>query len=152
MLHTNRLVNALKHKHSKSTPATHNRGLQTIDAIYVSDTLLDIKITGWLRFCKGVGDHRIAYLDINLEHLIDKDKYEIVTSTAQRLQIKNEDAVRRYTSICEEEFRKHDIIGRIVEIKKRITEGITPEIMDELNEIDKLRSRIVIDAEKNVGN
>ena len=101
LLCNNGLVDALKYKHGCDTPATHNRGSRTIDAIFVSAPILELESTGWLRFGEGIGDHRIAYLDIKLEHLINKDKYEIVTSTARILQVKNEDAVRRYTTICE---------------------------------------------------
>ena len=94
------------------TPATHNRGSKTIDAIYTSASLLDIENAGWLSFDEGIGDHRIAYADIQLEHLINKDKYDIITSTARQLQIKNEDAVQKYVHTCERDFLKHGIVKK----------------------------------------
>ena len=62
--------------------------------------------------------------------------------------MKNEDAVRCYTTICEEEFRKHNIVQRIVDVQKVIESGTTETVMDELNEIDNLQKNIVLTAER----
>ena len=85
----------------------------------MSDSLLDIENAGWLSFGNGIGGHRIAYVDIKLDYLINKDKYDIITSTARRLQVNNEDAVRRYTLICKEKIRKHNIVQRLVDVRKK---------------------------------
>ena len=78
LLHNNNLINVLKYRHHISTPATHNRGTKTIDAIFVSPKLADCDFSGWLKFGQGISDHCIAFLDINLTKLICKDKYDIV--------------------------------------------------------------------------
>ena len=62
--------------------------------------------------------------------------------------MKNEDTVRRYTTICKEEFRKHNTVQRIVDVRKVIESGTTETVMDELNEIDNLRTNIVLIAER----
>ena len=148
LMHTNDLTDALKHKHGSDTPATHNRGSHMINAIFVSDSLLDIEKAGWLRFGKGIGDHRIAYVYIKLEYLINKDKYEIITSTARRLQVKNEKAVRRYVTICKDEFRKHDILKKTVNIRNKLANGVTDKLVNELNQINQLWKHIVLKAER----
>ena len=78
LLHNNNLINVLKYCHHIPTLATHNRGTKTIDPIFVSPKLADCDSAGWLQFGQGIGDHRIAFLDINLTKLICKDKYDII--------------------------------------------------------------------------
>ena len=90
LLHHNNLTDVLKHHHTILSPATHNRGSKTIDAIYTSQSLLAVDNAGWLRFGEGIGDHRIAYINIDLALLINKNKHDIVKRNARRLQIKKQ--------------------------------------------------------------
>ena len=90
LIHTNNLTDVLKHHHNIPSPATHNRGSKTIDAIYASQSLLAVDNAGWLRFGEGVGDHQIVYIDIDLALLIRKDKHDIMKRIARRLQIKKQ--------------------------------------------------------------
>ena len=85
LIHNNNLVNVLKHKHRFPTPATHNRGTKTINAIFVSPSLLDREATRWLQFKHSISNHSVASLDIKLEQLKCKEKYEIVCKLARQL-------------------------------------------------------------------
>ena len=78
LLHTNELTNVLTYRHNFPTPATHDRGTKTIDAIYVSTSLHDCNATGWLSFGHRIRDHRPAFVDIQLSKLIYKEKYDVV--------------------------------------------------------------------------
>ena len=120
LLHRNQLTNLLKHKHDFPTPATHDRGTKTIDSIFVSSELIACKAIGWLPFGSGIGDHRVAFLDIKLERLICKDKYEIVRQTARRLQLKNQRSVNCYIELCEKDFLKDNFVDKLVNIRKNI--------------------------------
>ena len=116
LLHRNQLTNLLKHKHDFPTPATHDRGTKTIDSIFVSSELIACEAIGWLPFGSGIGDHRVAFLDIKLEQLICKDKYDIVRQTARRLQLKNQRSVNRFIELCEKDFLKHNFVDKLVNI------------------------------------
>lgn len=110
--------------------------------------MANIEGTGWLSFGEGIGDHRIAFLDIQLGALISKDKYEIVSRRARRLQIKNENTVKKYITIYEQEFVNHRIVERLVKVRKEINRGCTKGIGEKLNQIDQIRKKIVLKAKK----
>ena len=118
------LHNVLTTKHPHlPPPATQDTGTRPIDAIMVSKTLLGIDYGGWLQFGACIGDHRPAYIDINLKTLIDKKKYDIVTAKARRLQIGNAKALEKYLRYVEREFRKERLLPRVEELTKKITSG-----------------------------
>ena len=148
LLHTNKLTNILKHRHDFPTPATHDRGTKTIDSIFVSSTLIECDATGWLPFGHGIGDHRPAFVDIQLSKLICKEKYDIAKKIARRLQIKNEHSVKRYIEICEREFAKHKIIDRLVTLRQRMYTQDPDITRAELATLDRIRIEIVLRAER----
>ena len=128
-------------------PSTQDTGTRPIDAIMVSKTLLGIDYGGWLQFGACIGDHRPAYININLKTLIDKKKYDIVTAKAQRLQIGNAKALEKYLRYVEREFRKERLLPRVEELTKKITSGAKIN-KDELEEIDKLRVKNALKGER----
>ena len=97
LMHKKNLINALKHKHrTLPPPTTHNCRTKPIDAIMVSESCSNIMNDGWLEFKSNIGNHRIAYIDINTSILINKDKYEILLKKAWKSQINNEKCIARY--------------------------------------------------------
>ena len=54
------------------------RGTKTINAIYVSQGLVDCKSMVWLPFGNVIGNHPIAFLDIDITKLICRDKFDVV--------------------------------------------------------------------------
>ena len=90
-------MNVLTNKHKGlPPPATQGTRTRAIDAIMVSDELTDIENSGWLQFGSSIGDHRPAYIDIDLKVLMEESKYMIVMAKARRLQIGNEKVVQKY--------------------------------------------------------
>ena len=91
------LINVLTNKHKElPPPATQDTGTRLIDAIMVSSIVTEIENGGWLQFGSSIGDHRPAYVYIDLKMLIEKSKYEIVTMKARRLQVGNEKVLQKY--------------------------------------------------------
>ena len=94
LIRNNKLVNVIKYQHNIPTPATHNWCSKTINAIFISDTIVDVENAGWLWFGKGIGDHRIAFIDVPNSSLIGKNWHQIAQRQHQQLQIKNRAALK----------------------------------------------------------
>ena len=78
----------------------------------MSELLTSVENAGWLRFGEGIGDHRVAYIDVDIEMLIGKAKHEISRQYGQRLQTANESSTRTYVKLCEEGLIKEKIAER----------------------------------------
>ena len=138
----------MKSTHRIPTPPTYEAGTRTIDTILVSPTLNNVTKAGWLPFGDGVGDHRIAYIDIDADLVLNKDKHEIVPIRARRLQIKNEKSVKRYLELVEPQFRKHNLLERLNNIRKKTNGEPTNEMIKEIEEIDRIRTEILLKSER----
>ena len=86
LIKTNKLINAMTTIHPKlDPPATNDQGSRPIDAILISASLQENIKTGWLPFGSGIGDHRIGFIDININTFIGKEKNEIASHKARKL-------------------------------------------------------------------
>ena len=56
--------------------------------------------------------------------------------------------MRRYVTICKDEFQKHDIVEKTVNIRNKLANGVTDKLMKKLNQIDQLRKHIVLKAKR----
>lgn len=61
--------------------------------------------TGWLPFGSGIGDHRIGFIDIKMKTFIGKETNEIATHKARRLQTSHIQAMEKYTTQVEKEYK-----------------------------------------------
>ena len=148
LLRNNKLIDVMKYRHDIPTPATHNRGSKTIDAIFVSAPLADVESASWLRLGKGIGDHRIAFIDIATEKIIEKDRHEIARKQNRQLQVQHETSLKTYVKLCEKNFIR---IGIAEKIKKNWdnADSMNPtEIETCLNEIDDARLSASLKAEQ----
>ena len=105
------MINVLTNKHPDlPPPETQDTGSRPIDVIMVTSALTQIERGGWLQFGASVGDHRPALIDINLKVLIEKNKYEIMTPKARRLQVGNYNLLKKSLRYVEGQFRNEKII------------------------------------------
>ena len=149
LLNKNHLVNVHTAKHPNiPLPATYDGGSRPIDAILVSHSLVEQVKTGWIAFGKGIGDHRIGFLDVNINTFIGKEKYEILTRKARRLQTKNESTLSKYLKDAEEGLRKYNVLERLLSIRYQIQRGVDIDTR-ELEVLDNIRTKILLKAEKN---
>ena len=139
----------MKYHHAMPTPPTHNRGSKTIDDIFVTDNLTDVNNTGWLRFGEGIGNHQIAYMDIQVQDLIGKDRHEIACQSARKLQIDNEGSVKSYIKLCEHDFLRQKIAEKLYDFQRRLEDMTKKEIETMMNDIDDIRLQISLQSEKN---
>ena len=148
LIHENNLIDALKSKHKQPSPPIFENGSKTIDAIFISSQLNSIHRAGWLGFGQGVGDHRIAYIDIDATCLINKDKQDIVPINARRLQIDKEQCMKKYNEYVEPEYRKHKLLPRMNTLRRQTKGKTTLRMIEEIEKIDKTRTEIVKKGEK----
>ena len=80
--------------------------------------------------------------------LINKDKFKIVARKARRLQIKHEKCVARYVKLCEHDFKKYKILEKTILIRKKMNEGDAYGAIRLLEEVDTIRTKIVLKAER----
>ena len=72
----------------------------------MSNTLTEIDSAGWLCFGEGIGDHQIAFVDINIELLIGKIRQHIAQRPHQQIQMHLGGSVRNYVKEFEQRFIK----------------------------------------------
>ena len=126
------LIDAPKSKHKQPSPPAFENGSKTIDAIFISSQLNSLHSrAGWLGFGQGVGDHRIAYIDINATCLINKDKQDIVPINAQRLQINKEQCMKKYNEYVEPEYQKHKLLPQMTANNRK--KNVTHDRRDQKN-------------------
>ena len=102
---TNKLISAMTYTHPKlDPPATNDRGSRPIEEILISVSLLENIKTGWLPFGSGIGDHCIGFIDINIITFIGKEKNEIASHKAIRLQTKHVKATEKYVKQVEKAY------------------------------------------------
>ena len=143
------LINVLTNKHPDlPPPATQDTGSRPIDAIMVTPMLTQIERGGWLQFGASVGDHRPAFIDVNLKMLIEKNKYEIATPKARRLQVGNYNSLKKYLRYVEGQFRKENLLAKVLGITKRIMNKEKVDVY-EIEMLDK-KGRKLYSKQKNI--
>ena len=92
----------MTYTHPRLDPiATNDQGSRPIDAILISESLQENMKTGWLTFGSGIWDHRIGFIDINISTFIEKEKNEIASHKARRLQTAHLKATEKYVKQAE---------------------------------------------------
>ena len=114
----------------------------------ISETCCNIVKAGWLEFKSNIGDHRVAYIDIKTSDLINKNKLEIVSRKARKLQIKHEKCVARYIKTCEKEFKREKLIKQTITIRSLINQNRINDAIKLLEKVDKTQTKIVLKAER----
>ena len=96
-----------------------------------------------MQFGASVGDHRPAYIDINIRSLISKNRHYIVTAKARRLQVWNVTSLKNYLRYVEKEFRRNRMLERTEKLTQKLANGDRIDI-NKLEELDKLRISITL--------
>ena len=79
--------------------------------------------------------------------LIEKNKYEIATPKARRLQVGNYNSLKKYLRYVEGQFRKENLLAKVLGITTRIMNKEKVDVY-EIEMLDKKRTEIVLKAEK----
>ena len=130
-------------------PATFSRNTTAtpIDGVWASPAL-DILQSGYTAY--GVWDHRGAWIDVDSTTLFGGGALFPHTVTARRLQLKSPSTVQRYIQKYQQLVDKHNLAARIFRLENTIQEDIplTMEQIHEIEAIDTLRTKLMLQAEK----
>ena len=75
--------------------------------------IVDVENAGWLKFGEGIGDHRIAFVDIPIHLIIGKERHEIARRSGRQLHTTNESSTKAYIKLCEKGFIRERMVERI---------------------------------------
>ena len=128
-------------------PATHNRGSQTIDAIYASNTLLTAK-GGYLPFEDSPGDHRFSSWDFTQSSIFRNCNPPPEKRSPRRLQSRIPQTVRKYHRHLEGLFVEHRLKERTESLQGIASFPAKLEVRKEYEELDLIRCRCIQVAEQ----
>ena len=134
-------------RHGSNGPGTHHRGSVPIDGIFCSDSLR-IHRGGYLGFQDICGDHRGLWIDLPIESIIGFRMPSVIIPSARRLQTDNPKVVRKYVDEIYKVFKRHNLFNRIASVHASTTYPLAQEVADEYEQIDVIRTRGMLSAER----
>ena len=144
------LVNCLHDKHSQlDPPSTYTRNFRNkpIDGCYVSPSL-PIVNGGFLPFRMGIGDHRILYVDVNIDTWFEGDMYRIVPQQIRKLKCNDVRIVKKFLQELRHKLDERDMAERVCWLYTTFNNPLTPAQKEEYEKIDKYVTECCIAAEK----
>ena len=130
-------------------PPTYQRGSDPIDGIFVSEELVPSK-SGYLEFGEIPGDHRGIWIDIPNQSVLGYNMNDIPRHKARRLKLDDPRVVQKYLQILDKIFKQNQVFSRLKELKQTCSKQSTPtpEVLNEYEELDKLRYQCMKLAER----
>ena len=142
------LIDAILSLHTAPSPATHNRGSNTIDGIFVTATLRALS-GGFCMFNKMLlSDHRALWIDIPLVALLGFEMPNIVTPSARRLKLNDPRVVKKYFDYLEPYLLSHDLFNRSAVLLASTVFPFPPELAEEYELIHSLCTEGMLSAER----
>ena len=144
------LINSLHTKHPHlQPPSTYTRNFRNkpIDGCYISPGL-HIKRGGFLPFRDGIGDHRILYIDVDIETWFEGDLYNIVPQQIRRLKCGDIRLVRKFLQELSSKIEHCDMAERVNWLYSTFNNPLTPSQQDKYEKIDKYITECCLVAEK----
>ncbi len=142
------LHNGLSSIYGTKSPATHNAGTKTIDAILLSNDL-DGNKGGYLDFGHVPGDHRGLWIDLYVEEFIGYHPPPVVNAKARRLKMDDPSVVARYNQLLDGYLHHHGLYLRMHRLMEDLGDDeFTREQAKEFEAIDKLSSTGMLIAER----
>ena len=130
------LKEAITHIHGTRPPETFIRGKKTIDGIFVTSTLLGIR-GGYLSYDDAPGDHRGLWVDIPEAAILGHKLPTAPAKKPRKLRCNDPRSKRKYKEKLHTFLHKHNIYGRILELKSTVQAPMTTENKAAYNKIDK---------------
>ena len=134
-------------RHPGSPPETYNNGTYPIDECFATSSL-KIKKCGFLRHGDNGSDHRPIWLDVEKASALGSLSPDIHSFRARKLKTTDPRVVQKYNHILEEEFDKHRIYDRALQLYTKLGTSFTAEDYAEYDELDRLRDKSMKKAEK----
>jgi hypothetical protein len=134
--------------HAGTPPPTYNRGVEAIDAIYVSQALVGCQC-GYLAFGAAIpSDHRALWVDIPFQLAFGHHLPPVVFPHARCLKCQVPRIVRRYLQLFEEFAQRHQLPERAFALQEQCSYPLAPLHAAEWEAIDSLRVQGMLYAER----
>jgi hypothetical protein len=135
------------HERAGPGPNTWFRGTEPIDGIWATD---DIEVTAaaYLPYDPELGDHRPVVADFTMRSILGTEFHRILPQKARRLNSRVKPIRQKYIDRLEEQFKRHKIYDRLLEIQKDASYPGSSEVCEALEAIDKLIIDLMRNAEK----
>ena len=137
---------ALRQRHDGSTsenrptPATYNRGSTTLDAIFVTPSLVCTHC-GYLEYGQFTpSDHRAPWIDITYQVAYGNKIPEIVRAHARRLKCDDPRIVNKFNGDYAKYLKQHKLGEKVQQLRQQLSGELTKEQQLEYERIDKKRS------------
>jgi hypothetical protein len=138
------LVEICTHKHGMEGPPTYARGTTPIDAIYVSQTLLGLAC-GYLPI---TGDHRILWLDIDIDAALGRPIPASASRPAQQLTLQDPRVVHKYVTTLTRILEREKFLPRLQSLRLKLEQEVTDKTLSEYNKLDTIRLKGILLADK----
>ena len=130
------------------SPATHNRGSNTIDGIFVTASLQAIS-GGFCMFnTMLLSDHRALWIEIPLTSLLGFEMPNIVTPSARRLKLNDPRVVKKYFAFLEQYLFENDLFNRTAILVSKTVFPLPDHLAAEYEIIHSLCTEGMILAER----
>ena len=137
-----------KHPLLKPSP-TRTPGSRTIDDVFGTPTL-DVERAGYCPFY-GFNDHRLSWLNIRWESALGL--YQVIEHPlACRLQCDNPKSVTKYIQLLGKMLQDAGITAKVIHLEITVKISMSPEDMEQYEELDKCITKCMTHAEKSAGN
>ena len=134
-------------QHQQMAPETYNGGSRPIDEFFASPSL-KISACGYLEHGRVNSDHRPIWVEIHKDSFLGNDPPPLSTHKARRLKVQDPRTVAKYNFLLEQEFEKHRIYERSLNLYNTFQTPLTPEQCAEFDAIDRQREKSMKYAEK----
>jgi len=130
--------------------ATHNRGTNTIDGIYVSPTLLPFITGGYLAFDMVIpSDHRALWVDIPAVLLGFDEEPQLQKPSARCLQCRDPRVVQKYVQHLSQTLEEAQAFQRLATLRLVLQQSrLTRAQQQEYEELDRIATTGHLLAEK----
>ena len=116
---------------------THDRGSQSIDAIFASQGISANK-GGFLGFKTFPSDHRFLWCDISINSLFGSTSPTIIAHSRRRLQYEDPRTVTRFNKSYHQLLLQHNMFSSLASLNSSITGPLSPqqqELYETLNQL-----------------
>jgi hypothetical protein len=145
---------ALRQRHDGSTedkrptPATYNRGTTTLDAIFVTPSLV-CSFGGYLEYGQFTpSDHRAPWIDIKYQVAYGNVLPDIVKAPARRLKCSDPRIVKQFNDTYEAFLRQHKLHEKALHLRQHHGSTLEPHLQRLYERIDQKRNEGVLYAER----
>ena len=129
------LKEAITHRHGDSPPPTYQRGSKSIDGVFVSGEFVGV-YGGYLEYGATPGDHRGLWIDVPQSTLLGHKMPDIPSSKIRHLQVTDPRSRKAYQTKTHALYMKHNIYGRIFDLREHASTPMTAKWSTKYNQID----------------